>query len=171
MKYSSNFLIMAGSFNSFYHNLTQSFYHLNNAAETSQGLDVELENRLESLLSEFDALFEHLIKDKSDEEVELLDPPAVIPDQVRTFGEVIRYQRNKRGWTMQDLADMVDVNRISIAHYEANRYTPPATIYNKLLSVLELTPSGLLDQVPPPRTNTDRVGEMIDLLQELKDRL
>ena len=162
---------MAASFKSFYHNLIQSFYHLSNAAEISDGLDDELEDRLESLLSEFDALFEHLTRDKSDEELESLDSPAVIPDQVRTFGEVIRYERNNRGWTLQELADAVDVNRISIAHYEANRYTPPAMIYNKLLSVLELTPSGLLDQVPPPRTNADRVGEMIDMLEELKERL
>lgn len=167
----SNFLIMAGSYKSVYQNLAQSFQYLSNAKEQSEALDAELKNRLESLLSDFEALFDFMIKDKSDEDMEALDPPAVVPGEVRTFGEVIRYHRRNRGWSQQELADAVDVSRVIIAQYEANRYAPPAWIYNKILSVLELIPSGLLEQVPPPRTNADRMREMMDLLEELKDQL
>jgi DNA-binding XRE family transcriptional regulator len=154
-----------------YQSLIKSFRYLNQAIDQSVGSDNLPEKRLQTLLSSFEEILEDMLKEMNDEDIAKLSTPGMTAPWKRSFGEVIRYRREKKGLSREQLADAVGVSHFTMAQYEANSSVPSAKIYDKLLSVLDITPSGLLDQVPPPRTNEDRIREMISLLEELKEGL
>lgn len=61
-----------------------------------------------------------------------------------TIGETIRFYRKKAGLTQSQLAERVGCNQPSIAHYEANRVTPPISRIKKLSWELNISAEMLL---------------------------
>ena len=55
---------------------------------------------------------------------------------MRTIGQNIRYLREKAGMTQDQLAEAIDVNRVTLAKYEADRVTPGAKILSRLAVAL-----------------------------------
>jgi DNA-binding XRE family transcriptional regulator len=154
-----------------YRSLIQSYQHFNRALEQNTGSDGLLEKKLRTILADFEGLFEYIQKGMGEDEIAQLGSIVNHSTQKRSFGEVIRYRREKRGLSKEQLADAIGVSPVAMAQFEANTSIPTTRIYNKLLLELDITPSGLLDQVPPLRTNADRIREMIALLDELKEQL
>lgn len=54
-----------------------------------------------------------------------------------TIGGAIRHFRKKRGWTQTQLAEKIGVTQGNIAHYEADRVTPPVKKIKDLAIIFE----------------------------------
>lgn len=60
------------------------------------------------------------------------------------IGERIKKERIKRGFSQQQLGDMLDVSKVSICGYETGTRTPTMETFLDIIKVLELTPDYLL---------------------------
>ena len=63
----------------------------------------------------------------------------------RSFGETLLDVRKQNGLSQQRLADLLFVNRSSVANWEAGRRLPDAAMIAKIASILEVDISELLD--------------------------
>ena len=64
---------------------------------------------------------------------------------MKSIGERIREIREKKGWTQDDLANAADMNRVTIAKYEAGRIEPKSRSLQKLAAALEINANLLID--------------------------
>lgn len=55
------------------------------------------------------------------------------------IGQRIKEGRLKKGYSQQKLGDIIGVSKVSICGYEKGNRTPSLEIFNKLISVLDLT--------------------------------
>lgn len=62
-----------------------------------------------------------------------------------TFGEALQALRKQKGLSQQEFADLLPVNRSSVANWEADRRLPNATIIAKIAEILDAEISELLD--------------------------
>ena len=60
-------------------------------------------------------------------------------------GESLQAARKRKGMSQQQLADLLPVNRSSVANWEADRRLPSATIIAKIAEILEIDIAELLD--------------------------
>lgn len=63
----------------------------------------------------------------------------------RTFGEALLTLRKQKGLSQQKFADLLPVNRSSVANWEADRRLPNATIITKIAEILDVEVTELLD--------------------------
>jgi transcriptional regulator with XRE-family HTH domain len=63
----------------------------------------------------------------------------------RTFGEALLTLRKQKGLSQQEFADLLHVNRSSVANWEADRRLPNATIIAKIAEILDVEVTELLD--------------------------
>ena len=63
----------------------------------------------------------------------------------QSFGEALLKARKQKGLSQQQLADLLPVNRSSVANWEADRRLPNATIIAKIAEVLDIDIAELLD--------------------------
>ena len=63
----------------------------------------------------------------------------------RTFGEALLTLRKQKGLSQQEFADLLPVNRSSVANWEADRRLPNATIIAKIAGILDVEVTELLD--------------------------
>lgn len=63
----------------------------------------------------------------------------------RTFGEALLTLRKQKGLSQQEFADLLPVNRSSVANWEADRRLPNATIIAKIAEILDVEVTELLD--------------------------
>lgn len=64
---------------------------------------------------------------------------------MKSIGDRIREIREKKGWTQDDLANAADMNRVTIAKYEAGRIEPKSRSLQKLAAALEINANLLID--------------------------
>lgn len=64
---------------------------------------------------------------------------------MKSIGDRIREIREKKGWTQDDLATAADMNRVTIAKYEAGRIEPKSRSLQKLAAALEINANLLID--------------------------
>lgn len=63
----------------------------------------------------------------------------------RTFGEALLALRKQKGLSQQEFADLLPVNRSSVANWEADRRLPNATIIAKIAEIFDVEVTELLD--------------------------
>ncbi|MBE6141401.1 MAG: response regulator [Erysipelotrichaceae bacterium] len=63
----------------------------------------------------------------------------------RTFGEALLTLRKQKGLSQQEFADLLPVNRSSVANWEADRRLPNATIIAKIAEIFDVEVTELLD--------------------------
>jgi len=63
----------------------------------------------------------------------------------RTFGEALLTLRKQKGLSQQEFADLLPVNRSSVANWEADRRLPNATIVAKIAEIFDVEVTELLD--------------------------
>lgn len=68
-------------------------------------------------------------------------------DNLKSIAAIISTARREKGLTQQRLADMLDVNRTTLALWELGRTLPNRDRLSQLIDVLDL-PSDLLDALP-----------------------
>lgn len=81
-----------------------------------------------------------------------------------TFGERIKEQRQRRRWTMEELAGHVDVAKSSIAGYESENRQPPIDKLAKFAEVFKVSTDyllGLTDD-PDPKKEQKNVREFLE---------
>jgi transcriptional regulator with XRE-family HTH domain len=75
------------------------------------------------------------------------------------FGQWLKTERNKRGWTQSDLARKSGKNRSIINKIESGSYLPGTTTFIALANALQMSPlilfrrAGLMAEVPEKQTN------------------
>lgn len=62
-----------------------------------------------------------------------------------TIGGAIKHYRKQNGFTQEQLGIRIEVCQASIAHYEANRVTPPVKVLKKLARELGCSLNLLID--------------------------
>ncbi|MDE5771672.1 MAG: helix-turn-helix domain-containing protein [Ruminococcus sp.] len=63
-----------------------------------------------------------------------------------SLGENLKSVRLKRGFTQEQLASAVDVNRVNLAHYESGRKMPSVAVLTEIANTLDCSIDGLLDR-------------------------
>lgn len=63
-----------------------------------------------------------------------------------TFGELLKKARKKMGYSQEELAKLVGVNRVAITNYELNKNTPTHSNLKKIVSVLGLSSDYFSDE-------------------------
>lgn len=58
----------------------------------------------------------------------------------KVIGENIAFHRKKRGLTQKQLADMIGVNRMTIARYEQGLYSPKSAQVESIAEALDVSP-------------------------------
>ena len=61
------------------------------------------------------------------------------PKSQQLFGYLVRKARKRRGWSMRDLADALDIDHNVIYRIEHGRSDPPLSLAAKLSRVLDLS--------------------------------
>lgn len=61
----------------------------------------------------------------------------------RAFGESVRQQRGKRGWTQEDLAEHADIHRSYVAALESGQRNPTLDVIVKIASGLHISVADL----------------------------
>jgi transcriptional regulator with XRE-family HTH domain len=56
------------------------------------------------------------------------------------IGQRIKEERIKKGYSQEQLGNLIGVSKVSICGYEKGVRTPSLSIFNKLVSVLDLDP-------------------------------
>ncbi|GMA49373.1 hypothetical protein GCM10025857_07300 [Alicyclobacillus contaminans] len=85
------------------------------------------------------------------------------------FGERLKFLREQRGWTQEDLAQRLGVSRDAIAGYEARGKTPRS---EKLIMIARLFDTsidylfGLTDDPTPPKRNNSERNETCNTKEE-----
>lgn len=89
------------------------------------------------------------------------------------LGERIRELRKKKGLTQQELANMINLTKVSISCYESGTRTPNLETFTDLVDALDTTPDYLLgrDKLLVSESNEDYKiyvsKEELDILKEL----
>jgi transcriptional regulator with XRE-family HTH domain len=65
---------------------------------------------------------------------------------VMTLGEKIKYVREEKGITQQALADILNLNRVTVTGYEIGRRIPDVYTLKKIADFLEVTIDYLLEE-------------------------
>lgn len=81
-----------------------------------------------------------------------------------TFGERIKEQRQRRRWTMEELAGKVEMAKSSIAGYESENRQPPIHLLAKFAEVFKVSTDyllGLTDD-PDPKKEQKNVREFLE---------
>lgn len=73
-----------------------------------------------------------------------------------TYGKIIKQARLCKGWTQEDLADVVKTTRQSVGAWEAERSQPDTQNVAALESALNLQPGTLLKAVHENPTRAPR---------------
>lgn len=63
-----------------------------------------------------------------------------------SFGENLKSARLERGFTQEQLADAVNVNRVNLARYESGTKVPSVAVLTELANTLNCSIDGLLDR-------------------------
>ena len=63
-----------------------------------------------------------------------------------TLGEKIKYLREEKGITQQQLAEILNINRVTLSGYEIGRRTPDIYTLKKIANRLDVTIDYLLDE-------------------------
>jgi transcriptional regulator with XRE-family HTH domain len=63
----------------------------------------------------------------------------------QTFGQALLAARKQKGLSQQEFADLIPVNRSSVANWEADRRLPNATIIAKIAEIFDVDVTELLD--------------------------
>ena len=97
-------------------------------------------------------------------EHELDKPPA---------SQLIRAARKERGWTQEQLAEMVGTRRTHLIRWEMGRGYPGDTYRPRLAAILDLDPDDLRRPEPSAeelRSLEQRVAELEKTLEMLRER-
>ena len=65
----------------------------------------------------------------------------------RTFGRVVKHNRNLIGYTQVQLADLIGTTQRHISDIEIGVYAPSLLLYAKLCIALEMQPSQVTDML------------------------
>ena len=65
---------------------------------------------------------------------------------IMTLGEKIKYLREEKEITQQKLADVLNINRVTLTGYEIGRRTPDVYTLKKIADYLEVTIDYLLEE-------------------------
>ena len=84
---------------------------------------------------------------------------------IANVGERIRALRKERGYNQEQLAELANLNRVTVAKYEAGRVEPGADALGRLADALEVTTDELLG-----RTTEDPEAAQ-DEIQAIRERL
>lgn len=63
-----------------------------------------------------------------------------------SLGENLKNIRIERGFTQEQLANAVDVNRVNLAKYESGTKVPSVAVLIEIANTLECSIDGLLDR-------------------------
>lgn len=63
-----------------------------------------------------------------------------------SLGENLKNIRLERGFTQEQLANAVDVNRVNLAKYENGTKVPSVAVLTEIANALECSIDGLLDR-------------------------
>jgi transcriptional regulator with XRE-family HTH domain len=66
------------------------------------------------------------------------------------IGDRIRELRIKRGYTQDDMAEKLDMNRANFSNYERNVSLPPSDVLSKIADILKTSTDYLLGRVDNP---------------------
>src|ERR1700747_3409460 len=69
---------------------------------------------------------------------------TIVDDAETRLAHPIRQERERRGWSLADLAERSGVSRASISKIERGEASPTAVILVRLSGAFDLTPAGLL---------------------------
>lgn len=61
-----------------------------------------------------------------------------------SLGENLKNIRLERGFTQEQLASAVDVNRVNLAHYESGTKVPSVAVLTEIANTLDCSIDGLL---------------------------
>ncbi len=89
----------------------------------------------------------------------------------KNFGKKVKYYREKKGFTQEQLAEKLDINCRSLSFIECGTNFVSAETLNKLCRVLEVSPKQLFDFdyfIQNPE-NTEKA--LIELISHNKDKL
>ena len=92
---------------------------------------------------------------------------------MRTLSENIRLYRESLHLTQDQLAERINVNRVTLARYEAGTVTPGANILTRLSEALNVDVNKLLDTDESKQLDIDSIdfalsGEIRDLTDDEK---
>ena len=68
---------------------------------------------------------------------------------MHSIGDRLRILRDAKGMTQDDLAEAAEMNRVTIAKYEAGKIEPKTKSLSRLAAALEVTTDYLIGQVDP----------------------
>ena len=69
----------------------------------------------------------------------------MVKQMKQTFGQALLAARKQKGLSQQEFADLIPVNRSSVANWEADRRLPNATIIAKIAEIFDVDVTELLD--------------------------
>ena len=75
---------------------------------------------------------------------------------MRTLAENIKSLREELQMTQDQLAEAAEINRVTIAKYEAGRVIPGAKVLSRLASALGVSPNRLLENGSDDMTDDER---------------
>ncbi len=62
------------------------------------------------------------------------------------FGEILRAERTKLGWSQERLAEACDLSAVYISHLEHGLNSPTLTAFMRIARALRMKPSALLQK-------------------------
>ena len=80
------------------------------------------------------------------------------------LGDNIRVMREKAGYTQEQLAEIAEVNRVSLARYESGKIEPGSAILARIANALHVTTNVLLN-------GNDEMSEEDRELWELREQV
>ena len=87
---------------------------------------------------------------------------------MKNIGNQLRELRMRRGYSQDQLAEMSNLNRVTIAKYEAGKIEPGAQALSRLADAFEISTDELLGRSLPERISIENLDEsLIDLLTGL----
>lgn len=82
------------------------------------------------------------------------------------FGQKLAYFRQKRGLTQYELADLLQISRALVGHYERNCHSPSFDFVRKVAKTLDVSADELFDLVPE-KQKTGPTPKMVKLAEQI----
>ena len=86
------------------------------------------------------------------------------------LGESLRALRRKNGWTQQQTADLLHINRSTYAYYETGTTQPDLDMLCRLAALFEVSADDLLGLSPPPPDTENQLFLYVASLPLIKRR-
>lgn len=86
------------------------------------------------------------------------------------LGDSLRALRRKNGWTQQQTADLLHINRSTYAYYETGATQPDLDMLCRLAALFEVSADDLLGLSPPPPDTEDQLFLYVASLPLIKRR-